>query len=126
MKNIRFGEIEITVTECYPYTYSDGKEVLKLSTKDSDYKTISKLEDFVGTIEYYEDDILVCEYKNYSADFTCHFYKGKWTIDLTRVDKVISDLETAKSDLEIARTEMADMLSTIDVILTEVIPSMGV
>jgi hypothetical protein len=111
-KKIIFNEITVNVLDCYPFRYDDGKEVLRISSIDTTFEVLKNLKDFTGIIKYYEDDILKTEYEDYSADFSCNYYKGEWSLELKKISKI-----------EIALLQIQEKIETtwsaVDFILTE-------
>lgn len=90
IKKIKFNDTEIIVSNIYPYRYDygKGKEVLRIeiSEENATFDDIKKLEG-IETFYYYENDLLKQPYENYSADFSCQFSNGKYSVELKRLDK---------------------------------------
>ena len=108
MNAIVINKQELEVLKLTPYAYMSGKGEktlqIKVSAEVAGFDVLKGLFDgATGTIEYYEDDTLVCEYNGYS-DFECRYLDGVFNIELkkgTLVDQV-NALLTANERLNMA------------------------
>ena len=110
MNKIIFNGNTIEVTGCYPYRYPDGKEVLRITTVTSDYNILKLLNKFTGVIQYFEDEVLKTEYENYSADFSCNFYKDEWSVEMKRVGATEVQLQETRLDLEATSAALEELI----------------
>ncbi|MGN0243467.1 MAG: hypothetical protein ACI4CT_05340 [Lachnospiraceae bacterium] len=104
MKQIKFNDNVLTVTELYPYQYQNGTEVIriKVSEENHAYSDIASLRTGTDSIEYIEDDVLMNVYEGYTESFKSSFQSGTWTVELTRKSEEqrrIDELESAVIEL---------------------------
>ena len=116
-KKIKFGETEILVTNVYPFMYSNGKIVLRVSAleKDTDEATLKLLKDNQGVIEQWEqtvttnDDGTVIEgewelkmtHENYnSGDYTSSYATGEYSCEVTKLSKYDIELKKTRADVD--------------------------
>ena len=118
-KKIKFGETEILVTNVYPFMYSNGKVVLRVSAleKDTDEATLKLLKDNQGVVEQWEqtvttnDDGTVVEgewvlkmtHENYnSGDYTSSYANGEYSCEVTKLSKYDIQLKQLQADSDFA------------------------
>jgi hypothetical protein len=117
-KKIKFGTTEILVTNVYPFKYSSGKIVLRVSASetDTDEATLKLLKDNQLAIEYYEtvdtiDDegntiegdefILKATYEGYETGEYVESYKdGVYEVEVTRLGETEKAIKQNTSDIE--------------------------
>lgn len=91
IKKIKFGENELEVSNLYPYRYDygKGKEVLRIDISEeiASFEEIKKLDGNTEPIYYYESDMLKQPYEDYSADFSCQYSNGTYSVEIKRLDK---------------------------------------
>lgn len=115
MRAIVINNQELEVMQLTPYAYMGGKGEktlqIKVAADVAGFDVLKELLDGnTGTIKYYEDETLVCEYNGYS-DFECRYIDGVFNIELkkgTLVDQVTAlhnaneTLSKAVNTLELA------------------------
>ena len=118
-KKIKFGETEILVTNVYPFMYSNGKVVLRVSALEAntDEATLKLLKDNQGVVEQWEqtvttnDDGTVVEgewvlkmtHENYtSGDYTSSYANGEYSCEVTKLSKYDIQLEQLQADSDFA------------------------
>lgn len=118
-KKIKFGETEILVTNVYPFMYSNGKIVLRVSALEAntDEATLKLLKDNQGVVEQWEqtvttnDDGTVVEgewelkmtHENYtSGDYTSSYANGEYSCEVTKLSKYDIQLEQLQADSDFA------------------------
>lgn len=118
-KKIKFGETEILVTNVYPFMYSNGKIVLRVSALESntDEATLKLLKDNQGVVEQWEqtvttnDDGTVVEggwklkmtHENYnSGDYTSSYANGEYSCEVTKLSKYDIQLKQLQADSDFA------------------------
>ena len=116
-KKIKFGETEILVTNVYPFMYSNGKIVLRVSALESntDEATLKLLKDNQGVVEQWEqtvttnDDGTVVEgewvlkmtHENYnSGDYTSSYTSGEYSCEVTKLSKYYIELKKTRADVD--------------------------
>lgn len=105
MNAVVINNQELEVLKLTPYAYMGGKGEktlqIKVAAEVAGFDVLKELfEDSEGTIKYYENETLVCEYNGYS-DFECRYIDGVFNIELKKgslVDQV-SSLLTANEKL---------------------------
>lgn len=128
MKTILIGSTEIAVISCEPYTYSNGRgekvvrfKVAAENATFDDLKTV--LENNNQSIQYREDDNLVCEYIGYGG-FEAQYSNGVYTIEMHKasIDDQMNALLNANERLlkaNDALQQTSDMLVAQNEILAE-------
>ena len=118
-KKIKFGETEILVTNVYPFMYSNGKIVLRVSASEAntDEATLKLLKDNQGVVEQWEqtvttnDDGTVVEgewvlkmtHENYtSGDYTSSYANGEYSCEVTKLSKYDIQLKQLQADSDFA------------------------
>ena len=118
-KKIKFGETEILVTNVYPFMYSNGKVVLRVSALEAntDEATLKLLKDNQGVVEQWEqtvttnDDGTVVEgewvlkmtHENYtSGDYTSSYANGEYSCEVTKLSKYDIQLKQLQADSDFA------------------------
>lgn len=118
-KKIKFGETEILVTNVYPFMYSNGKIVLRVSALEAntDEATLKLLKDNQGVVEQWEqtvttnDDGTVVEgewvlkmtHENYtSGDYTSSYSNGEYSCEVTKLSKYDIQLNQVQADADYA------------------------
>ena len=118
-KKIKFGETEILVTNVYPFMYSNGKIVLRVSASETntDEATLKLLKDNQGVVEQWEqtvttnDDGTVVEgewvlkmtHENYnSGDYTSSYANGEYSCEVTKLSKYDIQLKQLQADSDFA------------------------
>ena len=121
-KKIKFGETEILVTNVYPFMYSNGKVVLRVSALESntDEATLKLLKDNKGVVEQWEQTITVDDegnttegewvlkmtHENYnSGDYTSSYANGEYSCEVTRVG--VTEQKVKSLEDELANTNEA-------------------
>jgi hypothetical protein len=117
-KKIKFGSTEIKVTNVYPFKYSSGKIVLRVSAseKDTDEATLKLLKDNTLAIEYYEtidtvdDDGNTIEgtdfelkntYEGYeTGEYVSSYKDGVYEVEVTRLGETEKAIKQNTSDIE--------------------------
>lgn len=117
-KKIKFGATEITVTNVYPFKYSNGKVVLRVSAReeDADEATLKLLKNNVSPIKYYEtedttdDDgnivegtefILKNTYDGYeSGEYVSSYANGVYEAEITRLGEIEKSVKQNAADIE--------------------------
>ena len=116
-KKVKFGETEILVTNVYPFMYSNGKIVLRVSALESntDEATLKLLKDNQGVVEQWEqtvttnDDGTVVEgewvlkmtHENYnSGDYTSSYANGEYSCEVTKLSKYDIELKKTRADVD--------------------------
>jgi hypothetical protein len=116
-KKIKFGETEIKVTNCYPFKYSSGKVVLRVSAreKDTDEATLKLLKDNKQAIEYYEtvdttdeagevtegtEFVLKATYDGYeSGEYVSSYANGVYDVEVTRLGELEKEIKQNTADI---------------------------
>ena len=118
-KKIKFGETEILVTNVYPFMYSNGKIVLRVSALEAntDEATLKLLKDNQGVVEQWEqtvttnDDGTVVEgewvlkmtHENYNTgDYTSSYSNGEYSCEVTKLSKYDIQLNQLQADSDFA------------------------
>lgn len=118
-KKIKFGTTEILVTNVYPFMYSNGKIVLRVSALEAntDEATLKLLKDNQGVVEQWEqtvttnDDGTVVEgewvlkmtHENYnSGDYTSSYANGEYSCEVTKLSKYDIQLNQLQADSDFA------------------------
>ena len=118
-KKIKFGDTEILVTNVYPFMYSNGKIVLRVSALEAntDEATLKLLKDNQGVVEQWEqtvttnDDGTVVEgewelkmtHENYtSGDYTSSYTNGEYSCEVTKLSKYDIQLKQLQADSDFA------------------------
>ena len=117
-KKIKFGNTEIKVTNVYPFRYSNGKVVLRVSAseKDTDEATLKLLQTNTAPIEYYEtvdtqdedgnliegtEFILKNTYEGYeSGEYVSSYSKGVYEVEVTRMGEIEKAVKQNTADIE--------------------------
>lgn len=109
VRQIKFGNNELTVKEVYPYMYQNSKEVIriKISEDDHTYSDIEALKSDTDVIEYLEDAVTKNEYTGYTEDYRTTFCNGMWSIELKRKTEEQRTLEMHEE----AILELASMIA---------------
>lgn len=91
IKKIKFGDNELIVSNVYPYRYDYGKgnEVLRIDIPENNasFDDVKELDGLEEPIYYYENDILKQPYEHYSADFSCQYSNGIYSVELKRLNE---------------------------------------
>ena len=118
-KKIKFGETEILVTNVYPFMYSNGKIVLRVSALEAntDEATLKLLKDNQGVVEQWEQTITVDDegnttegewvlkmtHENYnSGDYTSSYTNGEYSCEVTKLSKYDIQLKQLQADSDFA------------------------
>jgi hypothetical protein len=127
-KKIKFGGTEIKVTNCYPFKYSSGKVVLRVSASetDTDEATLKLLKTNTLPIEYYEtadtvdedgntiegtDFVLKATYDGYETGEYVESYKdGAYEAEVTRLGETEKTIKQNSADIAYIA-----MMSDIDI-----------
>ncbi|MBO5155258.1 MAG: hypothetical protein J6C00_13040 [Eubacterium sp.] len=117
-KKIKFGNTEIKVTNVYPFKYSNGKVVLRVSAseQDTDEATLKLLQTNTAPIEYYEtvdtqdeegniiegeEFILKNTYEGYeSGEYVSSYSKGVYEVEVTRMGEIEKAVKQNTADIE--------------------------
>lgn len=117
-KKIKFGTIEIKVTNVYPFKYSSGKVVLRVSASeaDTDEATLKILKTNTAPIEYYETEDTVDEegnviegtefvlkntYEGYeSGEYVSSYSNGVYEAEVTRLGETEKAVKQNTADIE--------------------------
>lgn len=108
MNAVVINNQELEVIKLTPYVYMSGKGEktlqIKVAADVAGFEVLKGLFDgSTGSIKYYEDETMVCEYEGYSH-FECRYLDGVFNIELkkgTLVDQV-GALLTANEKLNMA------------------------
>ena len=104
---IRFNngteDIDLTVQNCYSYTYNAMKTVLKLTINETDHSfaEIEQLKNNIGDISYIVDNEVRSIYSGYEypdKGFNCNYSDGVFELELTQsgsLDVRVTALEEA-------------------------------
>jgi hypothetical protein len=121
-KKIKFGNTEIKVTNVYPFKYSSGKVVLRVSASevDTDEATLKLLKDNQLAIEYYEtvdtvddegnviegtDFVLKATYEGYETGEYVESYKdGVYEAEVTRLGETEKAIKQNTADIAFLAT----------------------
>ena len=131
-KKIKFGETEINVTNCYPFKYSNGKIVLRVSASEEevDESTLKLLKTNTEDILYFEapdvevlkgdsdgntetctevgEYVLKATYENYtSGDYTSSYSNGIYEAEITRIGETEAKVKILEEDM----TELVEQLA---------------
>ena len=118
-KKIKFGETEILVTNVYPFMYSNGKIVLRVSALEAntDEATLKLLKDNQGVVEQWEQTVttnddgtvvdgeweLKMTHENYnSGDYTSSYANGEYSCEVTKLSKYDIQLKQLQADSDFA------------------------
>lgn len=117
-KKIKFGATEIKVTSVYPFKYSSGKVVLRVSAReeDTDEATLKLLKDNAAPIKYYEtvdtqdeegniiegtEFILKHTYEGYeSGEYVSSYKDGVYEVEVTRLGEIERTVRQTAADVE--------------------------
>lgn len=109
-KKIVFNQTEIIVSECYAYRYESGKEVLRISSTETKFEVLKTLEGYDGSIQYYEEDEMKIEYSNYSADFSCNYIDGSFTIEMVKTSSLEMAVQKNQEDIKLTADALDQLL----------------
>ena len=108
MNKIKVGSTEIEVVALRAYAYVNGKseKFLKIdvSADVADFEALrTLLENTTENIQYFEDDVLVCEYVGYGK-FEMQYKDGTYTVEMHKdgIVEQMSALLTANETLAMA------------------------
>lgn len=127
MNKIKVGATEIVVLALRPYAYTNGGEKYLKIDVSADVATFDELrtllENTTEAIQYFEDDVLVCEYVGYGK-FEAQYKDGSYTVEMHKVGIVeqMSALLTANETLALANATLqatANSLTEQNYILAE-------
>lgn len=117
-KKIKFGNTEIKVTNVYPFKYSSGKVVLRVSASeaDTDEATLKLLKTNTSPIEYYEtvdtvnedgtvtegtEFVLKATYEGYeSGEYVSSYANGVYEAEVTRLGETEKAVKQNTADIE--------------------------
>lgn len=117
-RKIKFGNTEIMVTNCYPFKYSNGKVVLRVSASEADTNeaTLKLLKTNTAPIKYYEtvdnvnEDGTVTEgtefalkntYEGYeSGEYVSSYKDGIYEAEVTRLDETEKAVKQNSANIE--------------------------
>ena len=117
-KKIKFGTTEIKVTNVYPFKYSSGKVVLRVSASeaDTDEATMKLLKTNTSSIEYYEtvdtvdedgnvtegtEFVLKATYEGYeSGEYVSSYSNGVYEAEVTRLGEIEKSVKQNTADIE--------------------------
>lgn len=117
-KEIVFGTTEIKVKNCYPFKYSNGKVVLRVSASeaDTDEATLKLLKTNTAPIEYYETVDIVNEdgtvtegtefalkntYEGYeSGEYVSSYKDGIYEAEITRLGETEKAVKQNSANIE--------------------------
>lgn len=103
---IQFGSNEVVLSNFSPSVDSLN---FTASASVTDFDTLKLLETYKGAIKYFEDDVEILEYEDYTAGFSCIYILDNFAVSL----KKIGSTELTVKGLQ----------EQIDEIVTEVIPA---
>lgn len=116
-KKIKFGNTEIKVQNVYPFKYSNGKVVLRVSAseQDTDEATLKLLQTNTAPIEYYEtvdtqdeegntiegtEFVLKNTYEGYdSGEYVSSYSKGVYEVEVTRTGEIEKAVKQNTADI---------------------------
>lgn len=116
-RKIKFGNTEIKVTNVYPFKYSNGKVVLRVSAReeDTDEATLKLLQTNTAPIEYYETEDTVDEegnliegtefvlkntYEGYeSGEYVSSYANGVYEVEVTRMGETEKTVKQNTADI---------------------------
>lgn len=116
-KKIKFGNTEIKVQNVYPFKYSNGKVVLRVSAseQDTDEATLKLLQTNMAPIEYYEtvdtqdeegntiegtEFVLKNTYEGYdSGEYVSSYSKGAYEVEVTRIGEIEKAVKQNTADI---------------------------
>lgn len=116
-KKIKFGNTEIMVTNVYPFKYSNGKVVLRVSASenDTDEATLKLLQTNTAPIEYYEtvdtldkdgnpvegtEFVLKNTYEGYeSGEYVSSYANGVYEVEVTRMGEIEKAVKQNTADI---------------------------
>ena len=118
-KKIKFGETEILVTNVYPFMYSNGKVVLRVSALEAntDEATLKLLKDNQGVVEQWEQAVTIDDegnategewelkmtHENYNTgDYTSSYTNGEYSCEVTKLSKYDIQLNQVQADADYA------------------------
>lgn len=117
-KKIKFGNTEIKVQNVYPFKYSNGKVVLRVSAseQDTDEATLKLLKTNTAPIEYYEtldtqdeegniiegtEFVLKNTYEGYeSGEYVSSYSNGMYEAEVTRLGETEKAVKQNTADIE--------------------------
>ena len=117
-KKIKFGNTEIIVKNVYPFKYSSGKVVLRVSASeaDTDEATLKLLKTNTAPIEYYEtvdtvdeegnitegtEFVLKNTYEGYeSGEYVSSYANGVYEAEVTRLGETEKAVKQNTADIE--------------------------
>lgn len=116
-KKIKFGETEILVKDVYPFMYSNGKIVLRVSALEAntDEATLKLLKDNQGVVEQWEQTVTIDDegnvtegewtlkmtHENYnSGDYTSSYTNGEYSCEVTKLSKYDIELKKTRADVD--------------------------
>lgn len=117
-KKIKFGNTEIIVKNVYPFKYSSGKVVLRVSASeaDTDEATLKLLKTNTAPIKYYEtvdtvdedgnvtegtEFVLKNTYEGYeSGEYVSSYANGVYEAEVTRLGETEKAVKQNTADIE--------------------------
>lgn len=117
-RKIKFGNTEIKVHDTYPFKYSNGKVVLRVSAReeDADEATLKLLQTNTAPIEYYETEdtmdeegnliegtefVLKNTYEGYeSGEYVSSYANGVYEVEVTRMGEIEKNVKQNTADIE--------------------------
>lgn len=105
MKKIIFGNTELLITDAYPYMYTNGKVVLRVSASEDNVTEadMKLLQSNTEPIDYYEYEneewVKKMTYENYiSGEYVSSYKDGVYSAEVTRIgetEQKVAELEAS-------------------------------
>lgn len=120
MKKIIFGNNELPVINVYPYMYTNGKVVLRVSASEENVTEadLKLLQANTDVIDYYELEneewVKKITYENYtSGEYVSSYKDGVYSAEVTRIgetEKKVAELEEQNAMLTECVLEMSEVI----------------
>lgn len=120
MKKIIFGNKELPVINVYPYMYTNGKVVLRVSASEENVTEadLKLLQANTDVIDYYELEneewVKKITYENYtSGEYVSSYKDGVYSAEVTRIgetEKKVAELEEQNAMLTECVLEMSEVI----------------
>lgn len=116
--SIKFDGNEVILSSIDP----TSDTLIFTASKDSvSFDTLKVLEEYKGVIEYYEDDVLIVGYKNYTENFDCRYIASTYTVKLSKISQQDIDIKDLKNKNSESTMFLDSALCEISILITMIL-----